>query len=164
MTTGLYIGKLAPIHRGHQRLIDTALDECDDVTVFIYNNRAFDIDHPDLDKVTRAYWVKQQYPQIDVRIGFNPPADDYTREGDVRHGEYIAKHYEYPIDFVYGGEDWVVPIAEVLGARPRLLPRDKHGISATKIRENPYEYAWYMAPEVRDYMLLHYGHEQGLRI
>lgn len=164
MVNGLYIGKLAPIHKGHVRIIDQALDECKNLTIFIYNSLEFDEAHPALDKILRAYWVKRMYPEADVRVGYNPPPDDYTREGDLLHAEYIKRHMPYEIHAVYGGENWVHNIADGLEATARHLPRDGKGISASKIRENPMEYAWYMSPEVRDYMLVHYGNDQGLRI
>lgn len=164
MTNGLYIGKLAPIHKGHQKIIDAALQEVDHLTIFIYNSKEFDDAHPHLDKILRAFWVKRMYPECDVRIGYNPPPDDYTPEGDIAHAEYVARHMDRDIHYLFGGEGWIQTMAPAMGARPRQIPRDNKGISATAIRQDPIKYAWYMTPEVRDYMLIHYGREQGLTI
>lgn len=164
MTTGLYLGKFAPFHKGHEQILNRALQDCDKVAVVVTNDLWFDIQHPALDKVTRAYWLKNAYPEVDVRIGFNPPADDYTDVGNINYGRWVAGIFEYSIDLLYGGEEWVRDVAAGMGADYRHLDRDGKGISATKIRDNPAEYAWYMRPEIRDYMLIHYGTTKGLHI
>ena len=38
MRRGLVFGKFMPLHRGHQHLIDTALSQCDDVTIVVYDS------------------------------------------------------------------------------------------------------------------------------
>lgn len=171
-TNALYIGKLAPMHRGHEEILRRALYENDRLCVFIYNSVEFDEANPQLDKVIRGYWVKNAYPDADVRVGYNPPADDYTPlpdggyVGDKQHADYVFRHMPYHIDRVYGGEPWVMTIAQHIGAEGVLLDRDGKGISATKIRQNPRKYAWYMRPEIRDWMILHYGYgsDEGLVI
>lgn len=37
LTHGLVLGKFAPLHKGHEYLIETALREMDRVTVMIYH-------------------------------------------------------------------------------------------------------------------------------
>ena len=37
MRTGLVLGKFAPLHKGHQLLIDTAVEENEKVIVMIYD-------------------------------------------------------------------------------------------------------------------------------
>lgn len=162
--TGLYIGKFAPFHKGHEQLLNTALKECSKVAVVVTNDIPFDHEHPALDKVLRAYWIKNAYPEVDVRIGYNPPADDYSVAGNVNYGKWLKGIFEYRIGYFYGGEDWTFDVARGLGAQHRWVNRDGKGISATKIRANPIEYAWYMRPEIRDYMLIHYGTTKGLHI
>ena len=41
--TGLTLGKFAPLHKGHQYLIETALAEMDEVVVMIYATEVTDI-------------------------------------------------------------------------------------------------------------------------
>ena len=38
MRRGLVFGKFMPLHRGHQHLIDTALSQCDDLTIVVYDS------------------------------------------------------------------------------------------------------------------------------
>lgn len=132
--------------------------------MLVTNDLEFDREHPALDKVLRAYWIKNAYPEIDVRIGYNPPADDYSEQGNINYGRWVAGIFEYQISTFYGGEAWTEPVALGMGALPAWVDRDGKGISATKIRNNPHEYAWYMRPEIRDYMLIHYGGTKGLVI
>ncbi|MBA3531684.1 MAG: adenylyltransferase/cytidyltransferase family protein [Ardenticatenales bacterium] len=57
-THGLTLGKFAPLHRGHQFLIETALAEMEQVSVIVY-------DSPEVTAVplpVRAGWIRQLYP------------------------------------------------------------------------------------------------------
>ena len=41
--TGLTLGKFAPLHKGHQYIIETALREMDEVIVMIYDTGLIDV-------------------------------------------------------------------------------------------------------------------------
>lgn len=59
---GLTLGKFAPLHKGHQLLIETALAEMDDVIVIIY-------DCPEVTNIplpVRADWIRQLYPTVQL--------------------------------------------------------------------------------------------------
>ena len=49
---GFTIGKFAPLHKGHQLLIETALKEMDEVYVVVY-----DTDIIDINVEQRANWI-----------------------------------------------------------------------------------------------------------
>ncbi len=71
MKTGLILGKFAPLHLGHQHLIETALREMDKVVVLIY-------DVPDVIDVplpTRSNWIRQLYPQVEVLEAWDGPLE-----------------------------------------------------------------------------------------
>lgn len=51
---GLIVGKFAPLHKGHQLLLETALDECESVTVLVYSNPDF----PAMPSEIRANWLR----------------------------------------------------------------------------------------------------------
>lgn len=153
---GLFVGKCAPFHLGHQYVIERALAECNEVCVFIYNSAEFDDEHPKLDKIIRAHWVKTIYPEIDVRVGYNPPLDEDSYEGDMAHAAFINKHLPWIPTRVYGGEGWVDNLAEFWEADPVRTDRHAELISASKIRSNPSLYSEYMNPIVRDWMLINY--------
>jgi len=61
-TCGLTLGKFAPLHAGHQLLIETARGETDDLVVVIY-------DAPEVTPIplrVRADWVRRLYPSVQV--------------------------------------------------------------------------------------------------
>ena len=69
MTVGLTLGKFAPLHRGHQLVIETALAENDRVIVVIY-------DAPETTRCplpVRAEWIRQLYPQVEVLLAWDGP-------------------------------------------------------------------------------------------
>ena len=62
MKRGLTLGKYAPLHKGHQLLLDTALAEMDEVIIIIY-------DAPETTLVPlsiRSGWIRKLYPQTKV--------------------------------------------------------------------------------------------------
>lgn len=69
MTTGMTLGKFAPLHRGHQHVIETALRENDHVIVLIY--AAPDIKCSPLE--VRSHWIRQLYPQVEVIEAIDGP-------------------------------------------------------------------------------------------
>ena len=62
MRIGLTVGKFAPLHKGHQYLVETALQQVDHLIVIVYAC-------PDLIPVPlnrRAQWLRDLYPEIEV--------------------------------------------------------------------------------------------------
>ena len=85
-TRGLTLGKFAPLHKGHQLMIDTALAEMDELLVIVY-------DCPETTSVplnVRSSWLKRLYPQVRVIEAWDGP----TEVGDTpairkRHEAYV---------------------------------------------------------------------------
>jgi HTH-type transcriptional regulator, transcriptional repressor of NAD biosynthesis genes len=57
--TGLVVGKFAPLHLGHQLVIDTALSQCDHVVLISWSVPEF----PGCEPSIRAEWLAELYPQ-----------------------------------------------------------------------------------------------------
>ena len=80
------LGKFAPLHKGHQLIIDTALAETDHVLVLIYNC-------PDLTDVplnVRASWIRDIYPNVEVMEAWDGPLEiGDTPQIKRMHEEYI---------------------------------------------------------------------------
>jgi HTH-type transcriptional regulator, transcriptional repressor of NAD biosynthesis genes len=57
--TGLAVGKFAPLHRGHQLVIDTALSQCDHVVLISWSIP----EYPGCEPLVRAAWLAVLYPQ-----------------------------------------------------------------------------------------------------
>ena len=83
---GLTLGKYAPLHRGHQLVMETALAEMEHVIVVIY-------DCPEVTSVplpVRAAWIRRLYPQVEVIEAWDGPLQvGDTPEIRRMHEEYI---------------------------------------------------------------------------
>ena len=79
----LVVGKFAPLHRGHQLVLDRALEVAGRLTVVVWSNPDF----PDMDDEVRAGWLRQLYPQATVVVGVDGPPNDAP--GPV-HWAYVA--------------------------------------------------------------------------
>ncbi|SHE14051.1 nicotinamide-nucleotide adenylyltransferase [Chlamydia abortus] len=58
---GLTLGKFAPLHKGHQFMIETALQEVDELIVVIYETDVMTIPLH-----IRASWIRKLYPAVRV--------------------------------------------------------------------------------------------------
>lgn len=61
-TLGLTLGKFAPLHKGHQLMIETALQEVDELIVVIYETSVSPVPLH-----IRANWIRRLYPSS-VRV------------------------------------------------------------------------------------------------
>ena len=90
MKIGFTIGKFAPFHKGHQYLIETALKEMDKVIVVIYETDVIDVP---IEK--RAEWIKNIYPEIEIRFAKKPPMQYGLDEKSVKiQMEYLTNIIE----------------------------------------------------------------------
>ncbi len=107
----LVVGKFAPLHRGHQLVLDRALEVAGRLTVVVWANPDFS----DMDDEVRAGWLRQLYPQATVVVGADGPPDDAP--GPV-HWAYVAdllaRHGLCP-DVVLSSEAYGPPFAAHLG-------------------------------------------------
>ncbi|QSF43721.1 AAA family ATPase [Paenibacillus tianjinensis] len=143
-TLGLTLGKFAPLHKGHQYMIETALQEVDELIVVIYETTVTSIPLH-----IRANWIRRLYPQVRVIEAWDGP-DGYSddREHEIREEQYIlgllqgerVTHF-YSSEF-YGGH-----MSTALGAEDRRVDeaRIKVPVSATMVRSNPYKYKKYVS-------------------
>lgn len=148
MTTGLVLGKFAPLHRGHQLLIETARAENDHVIVMIY-------DAPDVTSVplpVRAHWIKALYPKVRLIEAWGGPLEvGDTPEIKKMHEAYLLKtlHGEV-ISTFYSSEFYGQHVSSALGAQDRRIDpgRSRFPVSATAIREDAYSNRQYLDPLV----------------
>jgi HTH-type transcriptional repressor of NAD biosynthesis genes len=148
MTTGLVLGKFAPLHRGHQFLIETALSENDQVVAIIYN--ATEVTSISLE--TRANWIRKLYPTIEVLEAWDgPTVVGDTPEIKQLHEEYIRKVLNgRTIEAFYSSEFYGEHVSQSLNAVDRRLDksRDRFPISGTLLRTDPYRYRDFVDPLV----------------
>jgi len=79
MKIGFTIGKFAPLHKGHQYLIEKGLKEMDQFYVIIYETKVTKVPIE-----TRANWIKQIYPTITLIYAKNPPSQYGLDEQSVK--------------------------------------------------------------------------------
>ena len=67
----LVVGKFAPLHRGHQLVLDAATDLAPALTVVVWSNPDF----PTMPNDVRAAWVRELYPNATVIVGDDGPSN-----------------------------------------------------------------------------------------
>ena len=113
----LVVGKFAPLHRGHQALLDHAAAIARRLTVIVWSNPDF----PRCRTTVRAGWVRELYPAATVLVGDDGPANtapdaeqhDYVRRLLRRHG--------LTPDVVCTNEDYGPAFAASLGVAARAV-------------------------------------------
>jgi NadR type nicotinamide-nucleotide adenylyltransferase len=138
-TLGLTLGKFAPLHKGHQLMIETALQEVDELIVVIYETTVSPIPLH-----IRANWIRKLYPQVRVIEAWDGP-DGYSddREHEIREEQYILGLLNgEQVTHFYSSEFYGEHMSLALGAVDRRgdEARELVPISATMVRSNPYKY------------------------
>ncbi len=148
MRTGMTLGKFAPLHKGHQLVIETALAEMDRLKVIIYDS--LEVTHVPL--AVRANWIRTLYPAVKIIEAWDGPAEvGYSCEIKRLHERYILEELGVAgISHFYSSEPYGEHMSKALGAVDRRV--DTHRlqvpISATKIRNAPYEHRAFLEPLV----------------
>ena len=134
---GLILGKFAPLHKGHQLMIETALQEMDEVTVLIYYTSLYHIPLS-----VRADWIRKLYPSVHViEAPDGPEAVSDAPEIKRMHEEYILKKLNgIKITHFYSSEFYGEHVSKALHAIDRRVDskRMQIPISGTEIRKNPF--------------------------
>lgn len=147
-THGLTLGKFAPLHKGHQLVIETALAEMDEVSVIIY-------DAPETTSIPlniRSTWIKKLYPQVKVIEAWDGPTEvGDTPEIKRKHEKYIIEQLKVSnITHFYSSEFYGEHMSVALGAINRLVNPSRNiiPVSGEKIRQNPFLCREYISPIV----------------
>lgn len=144
---GFTIGKFAPLHKGHQFLIETALKEMDKMIVIVY-----DTDLIDVPTEKRAEWIKKLYPNVEIKFGYNPPKQYGLDEESVNiQMEYLTQIIgdEKPTHF-YSSEKYGESVAKYMNLIDRRVDNEREivPIRATIVRENLEENKKWIEPNV----------------
>lgn len=144
---GLMLGKFAPFHKGHQLLIETAINEVDELIVLIYDDPVINIP-----LATRANWIREIYPNIIVIEGVNSPNDTgYTAEIMKIQEDYVLSILgNRNISHFYSSEPYGVHMSIALNAINRQVDVSRNiiPISATKIRKDTFKNKNFVHPVV----------------
>lgn len=139
-TRGLILGKFAPFHAGHKRLIEIALSEVDEVYVIIYDCQNL----TSIPLNVRAGWVRHFFPKVFVIEGWDAPnRHKDTLEVKRLQEEYVKKALKgKKITHFFSSEYYGEHMSKFLGAINRRTnrddPREGYGIYATMIRAQKY--------------------------
>lgn len=147
---GLMVGKFAPPHKGHQLVIDTALENCDRVIVLVYGNPDF----PDMPSHARADWIRAAYSgnsNLEVFVPQNAPAndaDDFVQREFVR---LWLEERDFKPSMVFGSEEYIAGFAAHINAMPFVVDLERLRVptSGTEVRK-----IWQAYRASRDVMLL----------
>ena len=132
---GFTIGKFAPLHKGHQLVLETALKEMDEVYCVIY-----DTDIIDIDVKQRAEWIKKLYPKVHILYAYDSPKqyglDDKSVNIQMKYLSGIIE--DIPVTHFYSSEPYGEKVADYLKIKNRTVDLEKKSIpvNATIIRDN----------------------------
>lgn len=133
---GLVVGKFAPPHKGHQLVLDTALEVCDQVIVLVYSNPDF----PEMPSHARADWIRAAYSHrsdLEVFVPEDSPpndADEFTHRKAVR--SWLEDH-DFKPDVVFGSEEYIPGFAAHIGVKPFVVDLERLHVttSGTEVRK-----------------------------
>ena len=116
------IGKFAPLHKGHQFLIETALKEMDELYVVVYDT--------DLIKNSvqeRADWIKKLYPNVKIIYAFDSPTQyGLDKESVNIQMDYLSKLIkDIPVTHFYSSELYGEKVAEYLKIENRIVDKER---------------------------------------
>ena len=134
---GFTIGKFAPLHKGHEYLINTAISEVDEFYIVVYDTPQFNIR---MEEKLNA--IKQKFPNVKLIEAYNSP----TRIGLDSESVEIQMHYlsnlikDIKPTHFYSSEDYGEYVAKYLNIENRIVDKEriKYPISATMIRNGEY--------------------------
>ena len=154
---GMVLGKFYPPTLGHKYLIDTALEQCVHVTLFMCS-----LKRETIPGRLRYYWLQLMYfYKPHLRIVWIQDELPQTPEEDINEISFYEKwcnvvYSNVPkgdLDVIFTSETYGDEFASYLDVEHVLvdLPRDTYNVSGTAIRNNPIENWEYIPKEVKPY-------------
>jgi HTH-type transcriptional repressor of NAD biosynthesis genes len=143
-----------PIHQGHIALINFAAAQCDELIVSMSYT-----DNDVISSSLRFQWIEEIFknqPTIKPAL----VRDDFDDESKLLPertkiwSDFVQRQYP-PIHIIFSSEEYGEPFAKNLNARHIAFdpPRIKLSISATLIRQKPFQYWDFIPPIVRPYFV-----------
>ncbi len=145
---GLTLGKFAPLHQGHQHLIETARAETDRLILLIYDCPG--LATPPLP--VRAAWVRDLYPDIECIEAWDGPTEvGDTPEIRRRHEAYLHRILAgRRITHFFSSEFYGDHVSRALGAVDRRVDPDRmrFPVSGTAVRADPWRHRRMIHPRI----------------
>lgn len=145
---GLTIGKFAPFHKGHEYLIQKALQQVDKLYILVY-----DTDVTNFSTTSRKEWIEKIFcnENIEVIEANNPPSQyGMDKESVAIQINYIVKLLKRikaePITHFFSSEAYGKFVAKAFNAQNVIIDKKRVNIPicATNIRENLEKYKKYL--------------------
>ena len=148
MKRGLTLGKYAPLHRGHQFVIETALSEMDETVVLIYEAS----ETTNVPLAVRSGWIRALYPSVRVIEAWDGPTETgYSLAIMQAHEDYVIDVLGIQgITHFYSSEPYGEHMSRALGSIDRRVDdsRQRVPVSGRDIRQHPFAYREYISPLV----------------
>lgn len=174
---GLVVGKFCPLHRGHELVLDTALDQCDEVLLISYTRPAFERCGAD----ARERWLVERFPQAralvldDARFAALATRHDWpgalalphNDDSDATHRDFVGwlcdRVFDCGVEAVFTSEDYGDGFAAALTTyfrrhrdaqhaevRHLCVDRERRAIpvSGSAVRADPHAHREHLSPAV----------------
>lgn len=139
---GLFHGRFEHIHKGHQKIIDRMLQECEKSILLVGNSQAYGTQKNPFDVLERIKLIKKIYGnKRNLIIGFFPDLSNIpqTKKEYEKWGQWILGFCEYYTgklpNVVYSGDEakteWLYGKRKIKKIK---ISREEMQISATKIK------------------------------
>jgi NadR type nicotinamide-nucleotide adenylyltransferase len=151
---GMLLGKFLPLHSGHLHMINTALKQCEKLTILICS-----LEREVIPGYMRYTWIKNIFPDVNV-IHITDEIPQYPEtcdEGPQKFWEIwtdvIKRNMPKDLDVWFSSEDYGDEIARRFGIKSVIVDKQRIvvPISATEIRRQPLNNWKMIPPEVRAY-------------
>lgn len=145
---GLTIGKFAPFHKGHEYLMGKALEEVDELYVFVYETNVIDVEVE-----LRIKWITEIFKNEKIKIvkALNPPMQYGMDEESIKIQvdyilQIIKKEGNPKITHFFSSEEYGKYVAEALSAKNVVVDKKRINIpiNGTNIRNDLEKYKKYL--------------------
>jgi NadR type nicotinamide-nucleotide adenylyltransferase len=150
VTRALVFGKFMPLHRGHQFLIERALEASDALTVAVYDNSPPG-NYPTMPLELRVRWIAELYPGVEAVVPVPDPRRDANDGDDPKYAELYAAQLAFlgRFDRVFSGDPRYERFANLVEAE-HVVVDDARAVpvSGTAIRDDVYGNRAWLDPRV----------------
>lgn len=146
---GFIVGKFMPLHNGHVFLIDTAITQCEQVTICVLSQPGEPISGE-----VRLAWITELYPECTVvHHQAVLPRDDTGYDNWDVWLESIRLHCPDGYDAVFSSEQYGKRLAADFSAQHVQVDQARIvvPVSGTAIRANPEKHFEYLPAIVKTY-------------
>lgn len=148
MKNGIVIGKFYPLHKGHQYLIETAYNNCDNLHIILCS---LDNETPNGD--IRFNFLKKFVENKKINIYHIKNYETKYNNDSLYWVNKTIEIIKIKPDIIFCSENYGKTYSEIMNCENYIVDfsRNKFNISGTMIRNNPYKYWDYIDSYVKEY-------------